>query len=91
VCSSDLDITEEEMEDVDDLQKKGWAMLQKLGYKSVSFVVREGDHSGRTVTHIHFHVIPEVRLGDIDHNGDERKILEPEEISKLVSRLKELI
>lgn len=82
-----LDITPAEMADVDELQDKGWALLQKLGYKSVSFIVREGDHSGRTVTHIHFHVIPEVRLGDLDHNGEERKILEPVEISELVSRL----
>lgn len=82
-----LDITGEEMAGVDSLQKKGWALLRKLGYGSVSFIVREGDQSGRSVTHTHFHVIPEVRLGDIDHNGAERRILEPAEISQLISRL----
>lgn len=86
-----LDITDEEAKDVDDLQKRGWAMLERLGYTSVSFIVREGDHSGRSVTHIHFHDIPEIRLGDIDHNGDKRKILEPEEIPKLVARLKSVV
>lgn len=86
-----LEITPEEWTDVDILQDKGWALLQKLGYKSVSFLVREGDHSGRTVTHIHFHVIPEVRLGDLDHNGEERKILEPAEITELVSKLRKFV
>ena len=86
-----LDVTREEMADVDDLQDKGWRLLQKLGYRSVSFIVREGDQSGRTVTHIHFHVIPDVRLGDIDHNGDERKILELEESKQLVYKLRKLL
>lgn len=86
-----LDITDEETKDIDDLQKRGWAMLERLGYTSVSFIVREGDQSGRSVTHIHFHDIPEVRLGDLDHNGDERKILEKEDISKLVDRLKKVV
>ena len=86
-----LDITEEEMADIDRLQERGWALLQKLGYKSVSFIVREGDHSGRTVTHIHYHVIPEVRLGDLDHNGAERKILEPAEITALLDRFEHII
>jgi diadenosine tetraphosphate (Ap4A) HIT family hydrolase len=83
-----LDITDEELKDIDDLQKKGWEILKKLGYKSVSFIVREGDASGRTVTHIHYHVIPEVRLGDMDHNGDERKILSSEEVIALLARLR---
>jgi diadenosine tetraphosphate (Ap4A) HIT family hydrolase len=86
-----LDITVEEMTDIDDLQKKAWALLQKLGYKSISLIVREGDNSGRSMTHIHFHVIPEVKLGDVDHSGVERKILEPAEISQLVSRLRKAI
>lgn len=86
-----LDITDEEMQDIDHLQEKGWALLQKLGYKNVSFIVREGDHSGRTVTHIHYHIIPEVRLGDLDHNGEERKILEQAEISALLDRFLHLV
>ena len=86
-----LDLTDEELADIDHLEDKGWALLQKLGYKSVSFIVREGDHSGRTVTHTHYHVIPEVRLGDVDHNGDERSILDPSEIPPLVARLRKAL
>ena len=83
-----LDITDDEMADMDHLQEEGWKLLKKLGYKSVSFIIREGEGSGRTVTHLHYHVIPEVRLGDIDHNGDLRKILTKEEIEKILTRLK---
>ena len=85
-----LDITKEEMDDIDALEKNGWELLKKLGYKSVSFIVREGVESGRTVTHIHYHVIPEVRLGDVDHNGEVRKILTPEEISAVLARFKKI-
>ena len=83
-----LDVTDEEMTDIDHLQDKGWQLLKKLGYKSVSFVVREGEESGRTVKHIHYHVIPDVRVGDLDHNGELRKILTSNEISEEVMRVK---
>jgi histidine triad (HIT) family protein len=85
-----LDLTDQEMADLDHLQERGWAMLKKLGYKSVSFVVREGENSGRTVGHIHYHIIPDVRVGDIDHNGDLRKIMTPAEISGLLDKFKKL-
>jgi diadenosine tetraphosphate (Ap4A) HIT family hydrolase len=85
-----LDIKPDELADIDRLEDKGWAHLKKLGYKSVSFAVREGESSGRTVEHIHYHVIPEVRLGDLDHNGEERKILGPAEIEELVTKLRKL-
>jgi len=86
-----LDITEEEMKDIDDLQKKGWMLLKHFWYKSVSFIVREGDQSGRSVTHIHYHIIPEVRLGDLDHKGDDRKILDPQEITDLLEKFKKIV
>ncbi len=83
-----LDISDSEMEDIDHLQNKAWKALQNLGYTSVSYIVREGAASGRSVTHVHYHVIPEVRLGDLDHNGTERKILDQSEISELLTRVK---
>lgn len=83
-----LEIAESEMRDIDDLLKKGWEMLTKLGYEDVSYVVREGKGSGRTVNHLHYHIIPEVRIGDIDHDGNGRSILTKEEIDATIARLK---
>jgi diadenosine tetraphosphate (Ap4A) HIT family hydrolase len=86
-----LDISDSEMEDIDHLQNKAWKAIQKIGYTSVSYIVREGTKSGRSVTHIHYHIIPEVRIGDVDHNGMQRRILEEEEITELVERVKNLL
>lgn len=83
-----LDVSHRESDDVDFLQDKGWEILQKLGHKSVSYIVREGEGSGRSVTHIHYHVIPDVRMGDVDHNGDERHILTPDQVTETVNRVK---
>lgn len=86
-----LDLTAEELVDIDALQDKGWEAIKKLGYKSVTFLVREGDSSGRTVGHIHYHIIPEEKIGDLDHNGELRKIMEPDEIVAEVSKIKKLL
>lgn len=86
-----LDITPAEMVDIDALQDEGWKILKKLGYTSVTFLVREGEASGRSVRHTHYHLIPEVRIGDLDHAGNERSILTPEEIARTVARAKSAI
>jgi diadenosine tetraphosphate (Ap4A) HIT family hydrolase len=83
-----LDVTTEEMADIDVLQRKAWDILRKLGYTSVSFIVREGVGSGRTINHLHYHVIPEVRLGDVDHNGDEREIMTQKQIDATLARVR---
>lgn len=85
------DITDKEMQDIDDLEKKGWEILRKLGYRSVSLVVREGTDSGRTVDHIHYHIIPDIRIGDIDHNGDARRIMTVEETAETITRIKKVL
>lgn len=86
-----LDITHVEADEIDELQNRGWGILQKLGHKSVSYIVREGEGSGRTVTHIHYHVIPDVRLGDVDHNGDARHILDERGIRETLARVRSVL
>lgn len=85
------EITDEEMRDIDELEKKGWEMLRKLGYTDVSYVVREGKGSGKTVGHLHYHIIPDVRIGDIDHKEDERQVLTRDEVAATIARLKQVI
>ena len=86
--SSFLELTSLEMAEIDTLQKRALKILQKLGYKNVSFMVREGDGSGKSIEHLHYHVIPDIQLGDGDHSGADRLILEEGERKALFSELK---
>lgn len=86
-----LEVADEEIKDVYDLQKIGLRILQKLGYSNISLIVREGDLTGKSVSHLHYHLIPNVHMGDVDHAGMERTILTEEEIASTVSRIKSAI
>ncbi len=84
-----LDITKGEMKDIDTLLDRGWdIMRKKMGYHNVSFLVREGKGSGASVAHMHYHIIPEVRIGDLEHDYENRSILTPKEIKAEVKRMR---
>lgn len=82
-----LDITEKEMGDIDILEKKGLDILSKLGYLDMSILVREGDGTGKSVSHVHYHIIPNIRLGNSDHTGAEREVLSAEQLEILKKRI----
>ncbi len=69
-----LDLNEEEVADLEDLQKRGMQLLKKLGYSNMTIVEREGDNTAKSVPHLHTHLIPAARIGDLDHNGNEISI-----------------
>ena len=83
-----LKITDEEMRDIDKLQKLALNILYKLGYDNASFLVREGNSRDRSISHIHFHVIPDINIGDVDHDGNKRTILTDEEIDGVMKDFK---
>lgn len=86
-----LNLSSEEVCDIDDLQKRGFTALANMGYKNVSLLVRDGDNIGKSVKHIHYHLIPEVSLGAQDHAGADRPVLSKEECDLLVKRFNEVI
>ncbi len=73
--SSFIEITTEEMSEIDILQRKALDILHNLGYKNVSFLVRDGDGSGKSIEHLHYHVIPDVFLGDMGHSIADRPVM----------------
>lgn len=82
------DITEREDKDIEQLQLRGIALLKKLGYDSISFLVREGGLNDiKSIGHIHYHLIPKIRIGDLDHLGQERRILSNDEIQETVQEI----
>ena len=85
------DLKSEEMSDIIALQKTAQELLNKLGYKDYSILVRFGDNSGKSVEHTHFHVVPDIRMGDVDHTGQDREVLSEEEIAVLMSEFLEVV
>jgi diadenosine tetraphosphate (Ap4A) HIT family hydrolase len=86
-----LDLTSAEFNDIGNLQKQGLEILRKLGHDNVTFLVREGNGSGKSINHIHYHLIPEITLGNADHTGAERPVLDEAAIADLVARIKSVI
>lgn len=85
------EMTELEREDVDLLQEKALEILKRLGYKSITQLVREGNVINKAVNHVHFHTIPNIRIGDLDHYGQERKILSESDINKTIEDIRKFI
>lgn len=84
------EMTPEELTDCEDLQKQGWDMLRALGHGGVSFVLREGDSTGKSVPHLHYNLMPDTQLGDMTaHGTEERNVMNEEEIAATVARLRQ--
>ncbi len=81
-----LDIGKGEMDDVMALVSHGLTLLHGLGYRDCSVLVREGKVGKiKSIEHMHYHVVPAVALGDLDHYGKQRKVMTPQEINKIMS------
>ena len=61
--------------------------LERLGYRNYSALVRNGDIGARSIAHTHIHVVPAVQLGDLTHAGQERAVMNAEEVSSLKEEL----
>ena len=86
---SELD--ESEMEDIDALQEKALEILKKLSYTNISLLVREGNVENKSVSHTHFHIIPNIRIGDLDHYGKERRVLTETEVTQTLSDIQAVL
>ncbi len=79
-----LEMTKEEGEEVWALLRCGMQVLRSLGYEDYSVLVREGRVGGiKSLAHLHYHLIPNDRIGDLDMSGEERHIMSEEEIAVL--------
>jgi hypothetical protein len=45
----------------------------------------------KTVSHLHYNIIPNTRLGDIDHEDTKHIILSDTEVTAVLKRMKALI
>jgi diadenosine tetraphosphate (Ap4A) HIT family hydrolase len=86
-----LHLSPEEHIDIQDLTQKSSRLLRYLGYEDFTLMVREGMGNGKSVEHLHYHFIPNVRLGDLDHANGVRNVMSDEEVQTLVAELKNAI
>lgn len=73
--TSFFDITHEERVATDSLIELGTSVLRKLGYENFTILVREGSGPAKSIPHMHYHIIPDVLIGDLDHRGKERTMM----------------
>ena len=83
---------EAEIKDCEELQRLGWELLKQLGHGGVNFLLREGDSTGKTISHLHYNIMPDTRLGDMSAHGEEqREVMNETEIAATVTRLREAL
>ena len=84
------EMMEQELRDCEELQKQGWEMLKTLGHGGVSFVLREGESTGKSIPHLHYNLMPDTQLGDMTARGEERRdVMNEAEIESTIARLRE--
>ena len=72
-----------EAEKIWDLIRKGAGILLELGYDNYSVLVREGKNESKSIEHVHYHIIPNSHIGDMDHDGNRRRIMTEKEIKTI--------
>lgn len=89
--SSFIKLKKEEREEIEKMLQKGVKLLHKMGHKNVSILVRDGPDAGKSVKHLHYHIIPDMPIGPPDVISKEREVLSPtEEIAK-AQKLKKIM
>ena len=83
------ELTHEERDDIDGLLSRGLKALTALGHQGISILLRQGEGTGKTVKHLHYHLIPDTHVGDLDHDPDNRAVLSGAEQEAAAARGRE--
>jgi diadenosine tetraphosphate (Ap4A) HIT family hydrolase len=79
-------------EQKDDFEKLVYWGMKKLHKKhaNISIVYREGSKKGvgKSISHLHYHLIPNMKIGSHDINWRKRKIYSEKEYVKMVKSMK---
>ena len=75
------------MSDINEMQNTAIKILKKLGHTNICLLVKEGDVTEKSISHTHYHVIPDILLESSDHLGFERKVITAQEIKVLMDRI----
>lgn len=76
---------------INHLLRKGTEILRAFGYTDYTILVRNGAQSGKSVHHVHYHIVPIDMIGDLDHKDEERRILTEDERADLVKAIRAVL
>lgn len=76
-------LTTAEKSDIEILLAEAAKILKRLKYTNFTILIREGKGINKSIKHLHYHLIPNDHIGDLDHKGEKRKILSVKEIKLL--------
>jgi diadenosine tetraphosphate (Ap4A) HIT family hydrolase len=76
---------------IQSLLLQGVELLKKLDRKNYSILLRNGEGIGKTVPHLHYHIIPNVRLGKQKEYIEDRIIVSPEEGKNMMETFKKIL
>lgn len=90
-------LSNDEKSDIDKILIKSIKILNTLGYFDTAVIVREGPITqngkviGKTIRHLHYHVIPNTRIGDVDHKGITRYIMDEKTIDLIKNDIRKAL
>ncbi|MEK7634993.1 MAG: HIT family protein [Patescibacteria group bacterium] len=84
------DLNEQEVRAMEKLLLSGIKTIKALGYENYTILLRNGEDAGKSVEHLHYHIVPTVIVGDLDHKGEERRVMTKEEIEEFFEDFKKV-
>jgi diadenosine tetraphosphate (Ap4A) HIT family hydrolase len=69
----------------------GIKALSKIGHNDCAIISRDGQSIGKSIKHIHYHIIPGGQIEDVSINLEVRKLLSYEEEESLRQELGKII
>ena len=85
-------LNQKQKDDVEKLICYGIKKLNKK-YKNISVLYREGDKDkvGKSIDHVHYHIIPNLMIGSKNINGNTRKVYSEKEYVKKIKDMKKVL
>lgn len=80
------DLNKKEKESIDNLLGSGIKLLRILGHEGYSVLLRSGNNVGKSISHLHYHIIPSMDFGI--PNSIDRNIMTEEEIYQFIEIFK---
>lgn len=69
----------------------GIKALDKFGHNNCTVLARDGQVLGKSIPHLHYHIIPGGQIEDVSLNLEVRQVLSEDEEESLMKELKEVM